>query len=239
MVVAVKVRVDLLEGGMAAEPWDLYREVHKGMRLAVASVTTQAGSADAGDERSVRTLLHEWRDVSFVLRGHHDHEDEFCDPLVRRHAPQLRDELEEGHRLIDHQLAALQTGRWTESGPPGRSTGPGSSLGFHLDLADLAACYLPHLALRRALRDACPQCCAQRSGPRGGHGPDQEQRASAGHVLVHPLHGPGDGLRRAPRHARRHVAGAPPEIFELFRATAHAALPPQEYEAVALAAGFA
>ncbi len=35
------------------------------------------------------------------------------------------------------------------------------------------------------------------------------------------------------------LAGAPPEIFELFRATAHTALPPQEYEAVALAAGFA
>ena len=35
------------------------------------------------------------------------------------------------------------------------------------------------------------------------------------------------------------LAGAPAEIFEQFRATTHAALPPQEYGAVVLAAGFA
>ncbi len=44
--------------------WDLYREIHKALRFAVAGVTTRAGRADAGDERSVRTLLAEWDDVA-------------------------------------------------------------------------------------------------------------------------------------------------------------------------------
>ena len=223
---------------MAAEPWDLYREVHKGMRLAVASVTTQAGSADAGDERSVRTLLHEWRDVSFVLRAHHDHEDEFCDPLVRRHAPQLRDELEEGHRLIDHQLAALDRSvdRIRATGAIDRAR---LLLGFHLDLADLAACYLPHLAFEE--RCVMPVLNAALS--------DRDLEAVT--VQIRSNVPPPDMclfiryMVPAMDFAERldmlggMFAGAPPEIFELFRATAHAALPPQEYEAVALAAGFA
>jgi hypothetical protein len=33
-------------------------------------------------------------------------------------------------------------------------------------------------------------------------------------------------------------AGAPPEIFEMFRAAAQACLPADDYHAVALAAGF-
>jgi hypothetical protein len=46
-----------------------------------------------------------------------------------------------------------------------------------------------------------------------------------------------NGIIEPPR--RRTVAGAAAEIFEQFRATTHAALPPQEYQAVVLAAGFA
>src|SRR5215207_4984876 len=93
----------------ATAPWDLYREIHKAMRFALAGVTIRAGSADAGDEQSVRALLEEWRDVAFVVHGHQAHEDEFCDPLIRRHAPHLRDELEHDHHDADGQLASLQT----------------------------------------------------------------------------------------------------------------------------------
>lgn len=218
--------------------WDLYREIHKAMRFAVAGMTTQAGRADAGDEHTVRTLLDEWDDVAFVLHGHHAHEDEFCDPLIRRHADDVRDELERAHHEADRQLASLQAAadgiRIATPAERGQLL-----LGFHLALADFEASYLPHLRFEECT--VMPMLNAAMS--------DAELEA-----VTHRLRGsvpPADMciylryMVPAMNFTERldllggMYAGAPPEVFDLFRDAAESALTPPEFEAIALAVGFA
>ena len=64
-------------------PWDVYREIHKAMRFALASVTTMAGATEAAHPDEVERLVAEWRDVKLVLLGHHGHQDDFCDVHVQ------------------------------------------------------------------------------------------------------------------------------------------------------------
>ncbi len=218
--------------------WDLYREIHKALRFAVAGVTTQAGSADAGDEHAVRALLDEWDDVAFVLHGHHAHEDEFCDPLIRRHAADLRDELEAAHHEADRQLASLQTAAdgIRAAAASGRDW---LLLGFHLALADFEASYLPHLrfeectvmpALNAAMSDADLEALTNQIR---GSVPPADMCTYIRYMV------PAMNFTERLEMLGGMYAGAPPEVFDMFRHAAESALAPPEFEAIALAVGFA
>ena len=221
----------------AATPWDVYREIHKAMRHGLFGVTTQAGATDAADDIAVAALAEEWGRVRLVLDGHHHHEDTFCDALVQAHAAELRDELEAGHRVSDRGLVALDASvaAVASAGPAGR--GPALQA-LHLQLADFNATYLQHLrfeesrvmpALNRALTDA-----------------ELEQVTFQIRVSVPPpemcvfiryMVPSMNFAERLDMLGGMH-AGAPPEIFEMFRAAAEAALPAADYLAVAVASGF-
>ena len=214
--------------------WDLYREIHKGMRHALFGVTAQAGRTDASDPRAVADLVSEWRDVAFVLRGHHAHEDTFCDDLIAQHAPELRDTLEDQHALANDALIALdRTARLlSEAAAPGVQA-------FYLELASFTGRYLEHLryeeervmpALGRALsNEALAGVTAQ---IRGSVAPDDMcifiKYMVPGMNLAERMDMLG-GMHRV----------APPEIFELFRAAAQRALPASEYQQIASRLGIA
>jgi hypothetical protein len=219
-------------------PSDLYRETHKALRFALAGVTTRAGSADAGDEHSVRALLDEWRDVAFVVHAHQAHEDEFCDPLICRRAPHLRDELELAHDDANHQLASLHVAA-AGIGMASAAERDRLLLAFHLGLADFEASYLPHLrfeertvmpALRAAMTDADLEAVA--------HGMRDSVPPAAICTFIRYLVPAMNFAERLDLLAGMH-AGAPPAAFELIRDAAQAALSPADFEAVALAVGFA
>jgi hypothetical protein len=222
----------------ATAPWDLYREIHKAMRFALAGITTRAGCADAGDEQSVRTLLEEWRDVAFVLDGHHAHEDEFCDPLIRRYASDLRDDLEQAHHRADQQLASLHVAAEgiRQATPTDRQR---LLVGFHLALADFEASYLPHLHFEE--RTVMPMLNAAMSD-------------AALEVVTHQIRSsvppidmctyirymvPAMNFTERLDMLGGMYAGAPPEVFDMFRHAAQSALTPSDFEAIALAVGFA
>ncbi len=125
-------------------PWDLYREIHKATRYARFGVTTLAGQTDAADASAIRHLRDEWQRAAFVLAGHHKHEDRFCDPLVARYAPWLRDEIEAAHRRSEAAIAHLHR---SAERLAHASAGESRSLlrTFYLDLADFTADYVRHL----------------------------------------------------------------------------------------------
>ena len=221
-----------------ATSWDLYREIHKALRFAVAGVTTQAGSTDAGDEHAVRALLDEWADVAFVLHGHHAHEDEFCDPLIRRHAADLRDELEAAHHEADRQLARCRRPP-TASASPRQPNVTGCSSGSTSRLADFEASYLPHLrfeectvmpALNAAMSDADLEAVTNQIR---GSVPPADMCTYIRYMV------PAMNFTERLDLLGGMYAGAPPEVFDLFRDAAQSALPPPEFEAIALAVGFA
>ncbi|MGE3328601.1 MAG: hemerythrin domain-containing protein [Acidimicrobiia bacterium] len=227
-------------GTFESAPWDVYREIHKAMRFALSGVTTMAGATDAGNDDQLQRLLGEWSDVSFVLAGHHGHEDEFCDPLVERHTPGLRAELEAAHRWSEDAIEQLHTLaaslRTSATGTPARWE---LLRQFHLDLADFAAEYISHLrfeedkvmpALNAAMTNdelAEVTMSIRMSVPP----PDMC-------IFIRYMAPAMNFSERLDMLGGMH-AGAPPEIFELFRAAAQDCLPPDDYEAIAVAGGFA
>lgn len=222
----------------AGTPWDVYREIHKAMRFALASVTTMAGATEAAHPDEVQRLVDEWRDVKLVLLGHHGHEDDFCDHLVQAHAPALREELESAHVVadaaierLDAQATALlscsDAERW------------GAVKAFHLDLADFTSTYLAHLrfeedrvmpALNAAMSDEELEAVTVQIRMSV---PPPEMCIFIKYMV------PSMNFAERLDMLGGMYQGAPPEIFEMFRAAAEVCLPAAEYRAVAEAAGFA
>ncbi len=131
-----------------AAPWDVYREIHKAMRLALFGVTARrAAPTPPTTVRCDPAARRVARRASFVLLGHHGHEDEFCDPLIQR---------------ATHRICATSSKARTAASTPRSRRSPTRrhrieacrALGgarrlllaaFHLDLADFTADYLDHL----------------------------------------------------------------------------------------------
>jgi hypothetical protein len=68
---------DLPTGAATASgpPIDLYREVHKGLRVALSDLVREVGSLDAGDAESVAVFSALFADIDMMLATHHAHED--------------------------------------------------------------------------------------------------------------------------------------------------------------------
>jgi hemerythrin-like domain-containing protein len=214
--------------------WDLYREIHKGMRHALFAVTAQAGRTHETDARAVDALVAEWRDVAFVLRGHHAHEDAFCDVLIAQHAPALRESLEDQHALANDALVALDRAALEL-----RRAALPRVQAFYLELASFTARYLEHLrfeeeqvmpALGRALsNEALAGVTAQ---IRGSVPPDDMC------IFIKYMVPGMNPVERLDMLGGMHRF-APPEIFELFRGAAQRALPAQDYQVIASRLGIA
>ena len=215
----------------------MYREIHKAMRFALFGVTTLAGATDAADDEAVRHLVDEWGDVRFVLLGHHSHEDDFCDALIKQHAPGLREELEAAHEVADATIVHLHTaaGRLVDTAPEERW---GDLRSFYLDLADFTASYIEHLrfeedrvmpALNAAMTNE--QLETLTNAIRGSVPPPEMC------IFIRYMVPSMNFSERLDMLGGMH-AGAPPEIFELFRAAAEDSLDPADYRAVAAAGGF-
>lgn len=225
-----------VDGGMIA--WDVYREIHKAMRFALFGVTTMAGHTDAADDAAVARLVGEWLDVKMVLEGHHAHEDDFCDHLVAAHASHLRDDLEAAHRVSDTHLERLDAAANELATAPSSDRWP-LLRRFHLDLADFTAMYLGHLryeedhvmpALNAAMSDEELEGVTNQIR---GSVPPPEMCVFIRYMV------PSMNFSERLNMLGGMYQGAPPEIFEMFRAAAQECLSPADYQQVAVAAGFA
>lgn len=219
-------------------PWDLYREMHKAMRHALFGVTTLAGQTDARDAVGLQRLRDEWNQVAFVLAGHHEHEDRWCDPLVRQHAPWLRDELEtaheRGHVMMDRLHGSA--GRLIDSDFGLRQVLLRS---FYLDLSTFTADCLCHLAdeeerVMPALNAAMTNTELAKVSDAIRVSVPPNQMCVYMRYMVPSM----NFAERLDLLGGLYV-GAPRDVFEMFRKAAEASLPEAEYAALARAAGFA
>jgi hypothetical protein len=223
--------------GPSAVSWDLYREIHKGLRLALFTTTTRAGSTDPAEEADIAALLSEWRDTEFVLRGHHHHEDDFVDTLIDEHASDLRTKVNEDHVAVERMLDELDAEARALSDTAGSERGAHLRR-FYLNLARFTAVYLDHMAyeeevvmpaLNAALSDAE---LADVTAAIRGSVPPPDMCVFMRYMV------PGMNLdERADMLSDMH-ANAPADVFELFRSAAEAALSPAEYRTLAERAGF-
>jgi hypothetical protein len=205
-----------------ADSYDFYRQIHKGIRHALFHTTLRAGSLEVADVDAVE---------SFLLHGHHHHEDVFVQPLLERHASSLALAIAAQHGDLEDAMTRLEE-RGRRLGTVGRPGRAGAALNLYLDLSRLASVYLAHQLIEEtevmpALRAAVPtdELVAVDMAIRGSLPPEEMAE-----VITHML--PAMDIEE-----RAEMLGgltmAPPEIFSILRAAAQAALSDADWAQVA------
>lgn len=87
--------------------FNLYRDLHKGVRLALAQLVTRAGQTDFYDQDSLAQLRSETLAVFHMLKAHAAHEDEFYAPLLEAHCPRIAQRIELEHEEDEAKLREL------------------------------------------------------------------------------------------------------------------------------------
>ena len=211
--------------------YDFYREIHKGIRHALFTTTIRAGNVDAADTEAVERLLDVHGNLLHLLHAHHEHEDDFIQPLLVEHTPGLAEAVAAQHGDVEAGMARLEllADRLATVAAPGRR---GAALNLHLDLSRLTSEYLAHQLVEEtrvmpALRAAVPteELVALDMQIRLSI-PPEEMVAAMVHMLpamdveerVDMLGG---------------MAMAPPEVFAVFLDAARASLPADDFAQVA------
>jgi len=213
----------------APAPVDLYREVHKGLRLALFELTGSAGAIDASNRTSVEDFARVFADVDMMLATHHGHEDgDLLVELIERHAPRAARRVSDAHETFDRQIIELRS--LVAELTAGGTSNPDA---IYDAVVAFTGAYLAHMDVEEsdimpALRAAVPAddliaiTMAIRTSVRP---PDMCV------FLRYMLPAMNPNERTATLGGMK--AGAPPEIFELFWATAEASLPEADLAAVA------
>jgi hypothetical protein len=89
--------------------FDLYRDVHKGIRGLMFSIVTRAGHTDPSD-RLARLDLSERVDgmVDFLV-SHAEHEDVHVQPSIEAHLPELAARIDVEHASLEAHLETLRS----------------------------------------------------------------------------------------------------------------------------------
>jgi hypothetical protein len=123
--------------------FDIYRDIHKGIRNGLFSVTLAAGEVDPEDQVAIQALAQRWTDLVGVLVAHAEHEDAFVQPAIERFAPAYAAEIAEVHPRLEAQMAELEVlaDRATDACPDQVRM---LTHRFYLGLASFTAEYLQH-----------------------------------------------------------------------------------------------
>jgi hypothetical protein len=91
---------------------DLYRDIHKAIRVELFSVTTEAGRLDPAQGLARAALAGHVHDVVELLVTHAEHEDGAIQPTLEADLPDLAERVERDHLALEarlHDLADMAT----------------------------------------------------------------------------------------------------------------------------------
>lgn len=87
--------------------FDLYAQVHKGLRMALSELCHQAGSTDSTDVERVNAFIEDFKKVVIILEAHSRDEDANINESYEKYAPEVLKRLEEEHNVLDQKLEEL------------------------------------------------------------------------------------------------------------------------------------
>jgi hypothetical protein len=209
-------------------PFDIYRNIHKGIRLDLFTLTLQAGSTDPGDRCAREALAEHAVTLADLLESHARHEDHFIQPLVEAHVPDLAAMVEVEHAVLEERIATIVEHAQRAADAPAAEQ-RGRVHGVYVDLAAFVSAYLAHQDLEE--RRIMP-AVAQFVGPDELLALDQEIVASippdqVAHAMALML--PAMNVDDRTELLGGMQAGAPPEVFAGMWALAGSVLAPADH----------
>lgn len=86
---------------------DTYRDIHKGIRAELFALTLAAGDLDPSSEADRRALAAHLGQVVTMLVSHAHHEEAFVQPLLEQHLPELAEQIEADHPVLEARIDDL------------------------------------------------------------------------------------------------------------------------------------
>jgi len=129
----------------ALEPvtFDLYRDIHKGIRSELFAVTTAAGSLDPADRAGRADLAGHVHAVADLLVQHAEHEDAVVQPALETHLPALAETIAIDHPVLEARIAAIRD--LADDAAEAPSLAPRNDVHrVYVELAAFTGAYLSH-----------------------------------------------------------------------------------------------
>lgn len=96
------------ESEFGVVPYDIYRDIHKGIRGELFRVTARAGNLDPGERCARERLCEDVQGLFQLLVIHAEHEDDFLQPSIEVHAPFYAEVIASDHIRLEDRMAEIQ-----------------------------------------------------------------------------------------------------------------------------------
>jgi hypothetical protein len=122
---------------------DLYRDIHKGIRSELFSMTATAGNIAPSDRNGRLALADHILSMGRVLVSHASHEDRFIEPVLVEHAPALAEHIDADHHALEGRFAGITELALAAADASGHDRRRLGHL-LYLELAAFTGAYLDH-----------------------------------------------------------------------------------------------
>ena len=218
--------------------FDLYKDIHKGIRAELFAVTGEAGHLDPADRAGRHALATHVQAAVDLLVSHAEHEDLHIDPVLEAHRPDLAEQIRTDHVALDARLLDLVAlAEENVDATAAEQAGRGHRL--YLDLAAFTGTYLAHQDLEErvvmpALADAVGlEALLAINAAIVGSIPPEQMATSLALML------PAMNVEDRTELLGGMQAGAPPEVFEGVWGLAGSVLSPADHRELSIRLGLA
>jgi hypothetical protein len=122
---------------------DLYKDIHKAIRVELFAVTAEAGRIDPSKAVARAALASHVTDVVELLRSHAEHEDAAIQPVLEARLPDLAERVEVDHLTLEARMDDLAA-MAGEQADVGVAEPSGTAHRLYLALASFTSDYLAH-----------------------------------------------------------------------------------------------
>jgi len=123
--------------------FDLYRDIHKGIRAELFDITSTAGRIDPADQLDRIALAGHVASLKLMLTLHAHHEDSVIDPVLDVHLPDLAQQIEDDHVVLEARFGMIDelASATTEAGAADQRR---LAHLLYLELTGFTSAYLAH-----------------------------------------------------------------------------------------------